>query len=104
VKLSELFAPGKDTLAVYSFMYGPRGNGHALDARTFSMGSTRGRAHRSTYQPYGRCQIAPAGTTRGVGSSVLLTRTTRHRVTQENARGATGQRSSLRDGGNQTNG
>src|ERR1700726_2702730 len=23
VKLSELFAPGKDTLAVYSFMYGP---------------------------------------------------------------------------------
>ena len=23
VKLSELFAPGKDTLAIYSFMYGP---------------------------------------------------------------------------------
>ena len=38
VKLSELFAPGKDTLAIYSFMYGPErarpcpGCTHFLDA------------------------------------------------------------------------
>jgi predicted dithiol-disulfide oxidoreductase (DUF899 family) len=31
VKLSELFAPGKDTLAVYSFMYGPERERSFLD-------------------------------------------------------------------------
>ena len=44
VKLSALFEPGKDTLAIYSFMYGPERDGRARDVRTFSMGSTARRS------------------------------------------------------------
>ena len=35
VKLSELFAPGKDTLAIYSFMFGPDSDYFDDQARAF---------------------------------------------------------------------
>jgi predicted dithiol-disulfide oxidoreductase (DUF899 family) len=49
VKLSERFAPGKDTLAIYSFMYGPErerpcpGCTHFLDSLDGAVRHTRER-------------------------------------------------------------
>ena len=59
VRLSELFAPGKDTLAIYSFMFGPERGAAVSGLHAFPRWSRRClAAHRPAHQPRRRRQVA----------------------------------------------
>ena len=74
LKLSDLFKPGRDTLAIYSFMYGPEaklpctGCTHFLDGLDGMV-----HAHHPAYQSGGRRQVTAAASS-GPGSGAWLAR------------------------------